>query len=349
MNILHNFQKSSTFILQDDEIFNMLGNTLQFTFNPTYKITTPLIFLKQLFYLLKNLRKYDIIVSQMAAYHTIIPSLLSKFKIKKHIIILHGTDSLVLEEIGYGNLSRPILGFFTKFSILNASYLLPVSGILIDSQNSYLSEKPKKMGLKTILKSNLPEYKIIPNGISTEKFFIQNNVLRTKNSFITVSAGLDLERTYLRKGIDLLLQFARLNPEFKFTIVGSKNIFNYNDNLQNVEIISFTSSDQLMALYNQHQFYFQLSMVEGFGVSLCEAMLCGCIPIVSAGGMMDEIIGQTGYVISKKKIEILDSVVKNAIDTYHIDKTYEARNRICSSYPLEKRKNSLNSFLSFFS
>jgi hypothetical protein len=256
MNILHNFQKSSTFILQDDEIFNMLGNTLQFTFNPTYKITTPLIFLKQLFYLLKNLRKYDIIVSQMAAYHTIIPSLLSKFKIKKHIIILHGTDSLVLEEIGYGNLSRPILGFFTKFSILNASYLLPVSGILIDSQNSYLSEKPKKMGLKTILKSNLPEYKIIPNGISTEKFFIQNNVLRTKNSFITVSAGLDLERTYLRKGIDLFLQFARLNPEFKFTIVGSKNIFNYNDNLQNVEIISFTSSDQLMALYNQHQFYF---------------------------------------------------------------------------------------------
>lgn len=346
MNILHNFQKSSTFISQDDEIFKSLGNRLLYSFNPTLKITTPLFFLKQLYYLLKNFNQYDIIISQMAAYHTVLPSILSRLKIKKHIIILHGTDSLILKDIGYGNLSRPLLGYFTKFSILNATFLLPVSKILIESQNTYLSEVPKEMGLKSIFTSKLPKFKVIANGVSTEKFKIQSNIIRTKNSFITVSAGLEQERTYLRKGIDLLLQFAELNPTYKFTIVGSNAIFNYTKDLKNVEIINYSTSDRLLTLYNQHQFYVQLSMVEGFGVSLCEAMLCGCIPIVSAGGMMDEIIGQTGQVVSKKRIDILQTEVNNAINNYHLDKTYEARNRICNSYPLEKRRDSLYFFLS---
>ena len=60
---------------------------------------------------------------------------------------------------------------------------------------------------------------------------------------------------------------------------------------------------ELKILYNESKFYFQLSNTEGFGVALCEAMLCGCVPIVSDVNFLPSIVGNSGFVL-KKGIQI---------------------------------------------
>ena len=46
-------------------------------------------------------------------------------------------------------------------------------------------------------------------------------------------------------------------------------------------------------------------MSEGFPNALCEAMLSGCIPIVSNVGAMPKIVKETGYLLLKKDIYLL--------------------------------------------
>ena len=53
----------------------------------------------------------------------------------------------------------------------------------------------------------------------------------------------------------------------------------------NEKTLSIYIREKLRNYYSKSQFHFQLSMYEGFGLALCEAMLCRCIPIGSSVNM----------------------------------------------------------------
>ncbi len=338
--IIYNIQKKSSFINSDRTILESQYVVSDFEFNSKSKFFYPFYFILQFIYLTSKWRKYTLIVSQISGYHTYIPSLLSYFKLKKHIIILHGTDCNIIPEIGYGNLQRPILKWFTKKSIQNANLLLPVSESLINNDSDYYTENQISLGLnKNITGLNTP-IQVVHNGIETNSFFIKNNN-RQPNSFLTIALGLENKKNVKLKGIDLILNWAEKNPNSKVTIVGSERIFNYRNKLKNVKVIGKVNQTELLEIYNENKYYLQLSISESFGLSLCESMLCGCIPIISNTGMMPEIIEGKGYILEKRDLNLLIKLIDSIFYMKKEIDPLEIRKLIVDKYSIDLRSAKL--------
>jgi glycosyltransferase involved in cell wall biosynthesis len=338
--IVYNFQNDSSFIKKDREIISNHYKVLDFVFSPKKKILTPIYIIYQLAYMLVHWNNFQVILSQIAGYHTFIPSLLSSLKLKKHLIILHGTDSNSIPEISYGNLQKPILKWFTKYSILNATMLLPVSHSLIDNCTTFFLENNARFGLKNIIPNFQKPFQVIHNGLDVSQFHILKGQ-RQENSFLTVALDLNLDKNVKLKGIDLILELARLYPTLYFTILGSDIISNYDNSLPNVKVIGKVPHNELIKHYNQHEYYFQLSLSESFGMSLCEAMLCGCIPIVSHTGIMPEIIEDKGYILKKRDLNLLIKLIDSIILETNEKDPLEIRNLIVKKYDIKIREKLL--------
>jgi glycosyltransferase involved in cell wall biosynthesis len=103
------------------------------------------------------------------------------------------------------------------------------------------------------------------------------------------------------KGGDLILDIASRNKHLRFYIAGCiKEDFEGIDVPKNLNFSGFLTKDELREEYSKSLFHFQLSIFEGVGLSLCEAMLCGCIPIGSSVNEITKIIGQSGFILEKK-------------------------------------------------
>lgn len=83
-------------------------------------------------------------------------------------------------------------------------------------------------------------------------------------------------------------------------------------------------------------------MSEGLPNTLCEAMLCGCIPVGSEVNGIPLAIGETGFVIKKKDIrEAKDAILK----ANRYDDPLSPRKRILELFPEANRINALHSII----
>ena len=133
----------------------------------------------------------------------------------------------------------------------------------------------------------------------------------------------------------MIIKLASHFPNYHFTIVGK--VILQESQPKNVTLIENVPQKELVKIYNSHEYYLQLSMFEGFPNALCEAMLCGCIPIGSDVAGIPDIIGEKGYILKKKKIDDLVRVVKDLKNPAFFSPS-EVRNQIKDNYPLKKRK-----------
>lgn len=325
-SIFYNYNKLTSFIRGDANIIGSRYKLIDNGFLAVSGWSHFRYFYLQCLALLKNWKKYDIIITHIAGYHSLMPSILSRLKLKKHIIVLHGTDSNIVHCINYGNLSKPILGWATRQSIKWADLLLPVSPSLIQSDSDYNDDKDVSFGLKKNIPDLKTQYQVVYNGVEIKKFPL-TEYNRKPNTFLTVASGLNKSVTSKLKGIDLIIELARNNPDYSFTIVGSNSVFGYDNSLTNIRLVGPVNHNDLYNYYQGHKYYLQLSMSESFGLSLCEAMLCGCVPIVSHVGYMPEIVGDYGVVLDKKDDQLLNKIVKKAVDDFHSDTKEQMVNR----------------------
>ena len=86
--------------------------------------------------------------------------------------------------------------------------------------------------------------------------------------------------------------------------------------------------------------YEQASRHESFGCSLAEAMLCECIPVVSRNAAIPEVVGDCGFYVNDLNPESVAGNVKEALNVSN-DLRENARERIRTHFPLEKRKREL--------
>ena len=317
---------SSSFIFQDIDKLKKKADVTTYFFEVKRKATLPLRMLHLfLFLLLKGKSNYLI---SFGGYHSFTAVCAARVNRSKTYIILNGTDSADIPEFSYGLLRGGLIKWCCHYSYNNCTRLLPVSASLVETENTYAFKKPKKIGLNKSLPNNNFQYTVIPNGFDLN-FWEPAKVEKELGSFLTVcSTG-----RYELKGVDLIFQVAAYFKNYIFYLAG---VSHFKEAPENVHFLGYLNKEQLRSAYSKAQFYLQLSIWEGFGCSLCEAMLCECIPIVSNVNILPELAGDKGYILEKRSAERLKELINTAVKSTEKDVS-NLRDHITNNYTIDAR------------
>lgn len=277
-----------------------------------------------LFSLIKLFSWADVIFVWFASYHAVIALFLSKIFKKKFIVVVGGYEVAKVPEIGYGLLLNPFFSYMVKFILNNAELVLTVD------------ESLKNDAIKN-LEINGKNIITIPTGYDFEKF----KPMGMKQDLV-ITVGYISQNTIKRKGFFTFVKAAELLPKIQFALIGefSDNSIEYLRNIasKNVSFINYIPENELIMYYQRAKVYCQLSMYEGLPNALCEAMLCGCVPVGTDKCGIPKAIGTTGFYVpygnTKKTVEaIMYALTSN--------NGSEARLRIEETFPIAKREKEL--------
>ncbi|MCU0371152.1 MAG: glycosyltransferase family 4 protein [Bacteroidales bacterium] len=261
----------------------------------------PLNLIKQFFFLMGKIRGSRAAVVMFGGYWSFLPALLGKIFRTPVFIIPGGADCVSFPEYQYGSLRKPVLRKFIHWSYSLAERLLPVDESLVKSDNRYdPAVKITSQGILNFFPGLKTPFTIINNGFDHE-YWKPEGSKPAPYVFTTVAKVSDHSR-FMVKGIDMVIKAANGLPEHLFNVIGMDLKFagTLKDLPGNIVIYEFLTSDQIKGILNTSRFYLQLSVSEGFPNSLCEAMLCECIPICSSAGGMPFIVKDTGLIIHHK-------------------------------------------------
>ncbi|GAA4296406.1 glycosyltransferase family 4 protein [Nibribacter koreensis] len=339
--LLYFYPGLSSFVVKDLQIMEKAYEVRHIGFLPAKKWQTPLIWLKQFFFLLRHIWTAQKLVCMFAGYHSWFPALFGKIAQKPVLIVAGGTDCVSFPSIGYGCFAKPILGKFTRWSYQLASYIAPVHEKLVRQEYKYQPNDFPYQGFRFHCPGLKTPHTVVYNGYDASFWRPGATVHRQPKSFLTVCAGLHMRFTQRLKGIDLILEAARQLPEASFTIVGAPAGFAFPNQPVNVKLLPKMPLADLKAVYSAHTFYLQLSMSEGFPNALSESMLCGCVPIVSNVSSMPEIVGGAGFVLEKRESGLLIELLQKAMDSDTSFLGEMARQNIANHYPEARREEEL--------
>ena len=270
------YPKLYTFIHTEIKLLSDEFDLISITQNWERKILLPFNLMRQVVFLVINIRKVDTILISFGGYWSFFPAFFGNLLGKKVAIVVHGTDCVSFPEINYGNLRSSLMRYFIKKSYQWASIILPVSESLVYTENTYYCDQILRFGYSHHFNNINKPYNVIPNGLVLSDWEI-SYVEKEKNTFVTVMTYGQAER----KGADLIIDIAKSLTNCTFYIAGTISIQGVEELPKNVKCLGRLTPFELRDLYSKTQFYLQLSNFEGFGVAICEAMLCECVPIVS--------------------------------------------------------------------
>ena len=230
----------------------------------------------------------DAILYWFADYYSGIPTYVAKLLGRKVFIIAGGFDIWYLPELGIGAKNRPLRWWAVKTGFKYADLILPVSNYAME-----------------MLDTNVPVHgPAVVAYSAVEQDLFQCKGEMKKQLALTVTQ-VDTVPEYIRKGIDRFIKAAPTLPDIKFQIVGIRGAAESQARidaigLENVEIIPYPiTSEQLRVYYCEASVYCQLSLDETFGLSIAEAMNCGCVPVVSEPPVFREVIGDCGSIVHR--------------------------------------------------
>lgn len=312
-----------------------------FDFFTVSKWKTPILFLKQLLFLLKTSRRSDLHLIQFAGYHSLLPCLFARLFRCPAVIMIGGTDAVAFPSIGYGNFQKRGVKTFTEWSYRMCTYLLPKHISLLECDYNYTQQDHFRQGVFYFMPGLHKPFKVIHNGYDAGKWIVPAETKREAGSFVCISSGWHNPFQFRMKGVDLMYAAALALPEFSFELIGVPDASLLPSPPPNLILQPPVPNHELPAQLGRKSFYLQLSMAEGFPNALCEAMLCGLVPVVSDVFSMPEIVGDTGYVLHAPDVSELTAILKRAVEEYQPEKASAARKRIVENYPLELRSAGL--------
>lgn len=300
----------------------------------------PMAFVNQLRFLIKA-KRHGVrhVISHFAGHHSVLPTLLG---FRTHIIIA-GADACSFPGIGYGSFRKPLMRFAMAYSMRNASTLLPVHESLRRFKNTFSNFGPAEQGYSHFVNGLNTAERPLPYGFDVT-LWPSRETPTTRSGAICIAMGASAGNSvHFRKGVDLIVEAARSLPGIPFTVIGATQPESYTGLPTNVRLIGRVGQSDLRELYQAHSIYLQPSVMEGFPNALCEAMLCGCLPVVSAITSMPSIIGDTGVIITERKREALIAAINALLAA--APEAIEARRKVARErilpYSMQRRMDGL--------
>jgi len=262
-----------------------------------------------------------------ASWNSFWAIMLSKIFRIPSVLIIGGYDLANLPEIKYGHQRRVLMRPISRLAMRMATHLSCFSNFSKTEAQRNAHIPPSRLDVN---------YLGIPDVFKLKTDPIKENIV------LTVA---NVNRDNLkRKGLELFVQTAALVPGMKFILVG-KWMDDAIDILRGLAggKVTFTgqiSDEQLQVYFQQAKYYVQASRHEGFGMSLAQAMLARCIPIVSDVGSIPEVVGDCGIYIKKCEPEYIAAAIRSVSDNSDIGE--RARDWILRKFPPEKRIEDLH-------
>ncbi len=345
--ILFIYPHFSTFIKKDYDSLNKKASVLKYLFKPEkqlFKFAAQLLGIN--FFLIKHIRKTDIIYCWFSDYHSFFPMLFGQLFNVKTVIVAGGFDAVSIPELKYGIFyKKGVRRFFATQSFKRAKLILPVHKSLIEGVNYYADKAGIKTGIKAYVKHIKADFFELPTGYDSSKWYFSETETK-ENSVITV-AGISNMRTYKLKNIDLFIKVAERLKDVTFIIIGvSKEIFEFinKDKPENLLVYQYVENDKLRGFLAKSKVYCQFSLSEGLPNALCEAMLCECIPVGSDVNGIPDGIGDAGFILKERNVNSATNLVKKALES-DMSLGKKARQHIIDNYSHNKREQSLYKLL----
>jgi glycosyltransferase involved in cell wall biosynthesis len=303
----------SSFVQQDGEILSRHFKVARVNYRRPFDLSK----------IFSSVWQCDVSFSWFASGHSFAAVLFSKLLGKKSIVVAGGYDVACVPEINYGQFTFSwTKRFMTRFSLEYADLVLPVSEFT--KKEVLRWARPKKI-------------QVIYNGIDLNRF---TAVGKKEDLVITVGG---VSRSNLRrKGLKTFVKSARLVPEARFVVIGKEQDDSINSlravASSNVSFTGYVNDEELLEWYQRARVYVQVSAYESFGMSLAEAMLCECVPVVTERGALPEVVGDTGFYVPYEDEKATASGIKAAIKS---DRGILAKRRIEDLFSLKRREKAL--------
>jgi glycosyltransferase involved in cell wall biosynthesis len=318
--ILFVYSRESSFISIDREILRKRWEVRD------WRQGSPLVNLPAL---IRAVRRSDVVFGWFASWQTFWPVTLAWLFRTPSVLVVGGYDSARMPEIGYGLQHRAIHGRISRFAMRRASRLVANSHYAQREIEANVGIAP---GQVTVVHHGVPDpFGALPAG-PRERLALTVGVVDRPN----------LER----KGLRPFVEAAARLPDVSFILAGAFADESA-DELRaiggpNVILTGWIDQQRLEDTFRRAAVYVQASRHEGFGLSLAEAMLAGCIPVTTTAGALPEVVGDTGVVVAAPTPDEIATGVERAL-ALGDEARAAVRARIVEQFPLSARAEGLES------
>ncbi len=285
--------------------------------------------------LIRELLRADVVVGWWASWHTLLPITLSWLLRKPSLLIVGGFDTAAEPEFGYGYQLGGVRAQMSRFIMRHA-------GILMTNSEYSREEIWRNTGIPPdqvrVVYHGIPELGTAGGPLAAS--------FGDPERPIALTVGI-VDRTNLdRKGLRAFVEAGGMVPEVNFVVAG-KIVGDAGAELEriaagNVRLTGWLEDDELESLLTHARVYVQASKHEGFGVSVAEAMLAGCIPVTTRAGALPEVVGDTGVVLEDSRPRTVALGVREAL---HLGTAEVARRRVRERFSVEQRRDGLFALL----
>jgi glycosyltransferase involved in cell wall biosynthesis len=280
---------------------------------------------KNVFRLFWAILRTDVNMSRFVLGHATLAVLLSRILRRKSIVVAEGWGVVSMPEIDYGAVTSKKRAKKTRYALKHATAVIAVSESL----------------KKDALKLENRDIRLIYHCLDSEKFKPKG-----EKTDMAISVGIVRKDTYLRKGLKAFVEAAQYIPEIEFHLIGKladETVGHLKSKSSpNVKFKGFISDEELMDYLQRTKVYVQVSAHEGFGISMAEAMLCECVPVVTDRGAIPEVVGDCGFYAPFDDAKATAEAIKRALKS---DIGPRARERIKNNFSVKKRKEKLNNLV----
>lgn len=218
------------------------------------------------------------------------------FTSRKTAMTIHGASWFVHPEL-YDRLGVAYIRFFMPLYCRKANLILSNSTLTTEDFIRILKVPREK--ITTVRLGTNPDFKVITERLPLEDYRSQKKL---PEKFILSVIRYDPRKNF--KNLIAAFRLLRKRTPAKLVVAGL-GCEKYREEYRlaedgtdaDVTFLGWVDQKELPQLYNLAHLHFFPSVYEEFGIPVCEAMACGCPPVVSKTGALPEVAGNAGLIV----------------------------------------------------